>query len=310
MEISVVIPVYNRAEIVERTLLSVIRQSHRPIHLILVDNNSHDDSLAVLHRFKQQHEEPGFRITVKEEPRQGAAIARNAGAREASGEWLLFFDSDDVMDPDLLSSYALKAATGCFDLLVVPSSYTRRNRTIVNTPHKRNILYNQILYCDLATVRYMVRKSVFDAAGGWNETLTGWDDWELGVRILLQHPRVAIIGDAVRVHVFHHDKSITGTAFSSAHGTWEQAIDAAECAVLQSPDSCHRALRRVLAFRRVHLAAFYYREGNKQLSSTLYREAMRGISGDFLPTGLFPILFWIIRHGGRGTFPLLNLFVR
>ena len=86
--VSVIIPVYNRAQLVVRTLQSVLAQSLSPIEVILVDNNSSDDTIDVLQAFKRQHCSSTFNVTVAQEKRQGAARARNLGATMASGEWL------------------------------------------------------------------------------------------------------------------------------------------------------------------------------------------------------------------------------
>ena len=108
MLVSIVIPVYNRAEMVKATLESVRRQTHRPLHLVLVDNNSSDDSLQVLQDFKEKNETPDFKIDVLEEKKQGASIARNTGATVARADWLMFFDSDDTMDDCLVAEYVKK----------------------------------------------------------------------------------------------------------------------------------------------------------------------------------------------------------
>ena len=106
MDITIIVPVYNRAHLVGATLDSIAAQTLRPIHLVLVDNNSQDNTLKVLLDFKKRHQSDDFKVTVLQETRRGAAAARNCGMQEATTEWVMFFDSDDIMAPDLLESYA------------------------------------------------------------------------------------------------------------------------------------------------------------------------------------------------------------
>ena len=104
MDITIIVPVYNRAHLVGATLDSIAAQTLRPIHLVLVDNNSQDNTLKVLLDFKKRHQSDDFKVTVLQETRRGAAAARNCGLQEATTEWVMFFDSDDIMAPDLLES--------------------------------------------------------------------------------------------------------------------------------------------------------------------------------------------------------------
>ena len=77
MLISVVIPAYNRAEYIERTLKSVKEQTYRPIELIIVDNNSTDSTKLICKRFLKAEETEGFKIKLLEEKTPGASAARN-----------------------------------------------------------------------------------------------------------------------------------------------------------------------------------------------------------------------------------------
>ena len=129
--VSVIIPVYNRAQLVVRTLQSVLAQSLSPIEVILVDNNSSDDTIDVLQAFKRQHCSSTFNVTVAQEKRQGAARARNLGATMASGEWLLFFDSDDTMEPYMLEKYLDVAQRENADMV---------HREVFQSPYSSDIL--------------------------------------------------------------------------------------------------------------------------------------------------------------------------
>ena len=110
--IDIIVPVYNRAKIVQPTLQAIAAQSFKDYRLVLVDNNSTDDTLQVLEAFKQEHSD--IDVTIVQCATPGAAAARNAGFRASGSEWVMFFDSDDLMDTDLVESYMsrIDAANG------------------------------------------------------------------------------------------------------------------------------------------------------------------------------------------------------
>jgi glycosyltransferase involved in cell wall biosynthesis len=95
--ISVVLPVYNRARYVGEAIDSVLGQSRPPEELIVVDDGSTDDSLAVIERFVC----PGVRIVRR--PNGGIGAARNTGLAAVTGDLIAFIDSDDVWERDKLA---------------------------------------------------------------------------------------------------------------------------------------------------------------------------------------------------------------
>ena len=97
--ISVIIPLYNKELIVERSVRSVLTQSFRDIELIVVDDGSTDRSLSVVQAVK----DPRLRIIRQENG--GPSKARNTGTRNARGEWILFLDADDELLPGALETY-------------------------------------------------------------------------------------------------------------------------------------------------------------------------------------------------------------
>ncbi|MDE7412766.1 MAG: glycosyltransferase family 2 protein, partial [Muribaculaceae bacterium] len=99
--LSIVVPVKNREKLILRCLDSVYNQSYRPIRLIVVDNDSTDATLMAVQKWKEEKESEDFSVTLLSETRPGAAAARNRGLLEVDSDYMLFFDSDDVMLPDL-----------------------------------------------------------------------------------------------------------------------------------------------------------------------------------------------------------------
>ena len=102
MRISVVIPCYNCAGTIGRTLESIFRQSRPPDELVTVDDGSTDDTLKILKQFSG-------RITVESRPNSGVSATRNRGVELAGCEWIAFCDSDDLWHPAKLEIMARAA---------------------------------------------------------------------------------------------------------------------------------------------------------------------------------------------------------
>src|ERR1700759_691842 len=97
--ISVIIPCYNCAGFIHRAVDSVLRQTYHNTEIILVNNNSTDDTLFLMKDYEFAH--PG-KIHVYSEYKKGAPAARNCGLNKAKGEWIQFLDADDELLPNKL----------------------------------------------------------------------------------------------------------------------------------------------------------------------------------------------------------------
>lgn len=305
MEATIVIPVYNRERLLPRTLASVAAQTYRPLHVILVDNGSTDRSSALLDDFARRQSAPDFRVTVCGESRRGAPAARNAGLARATGEWVMFFDSDDEMTPRLVECYmATAAANPDADVIYTDIQMTddAGNTCIKRSPRKftSRFLCGHIFHTYLSTQRYMVRRRVVDAVGGWNEALPCWNDWELGLRLLLYTSRlVKVPADEPLVMVHTHADSITGSGFFGKTDALASAFAAAGKAVRAAHRSDELRLLHCLAYKKVVLAAACTREGSPR-GEELFREIMACTGGRGVRF-LFRLGYALARRGVRGT---------
>ena len=100
MKYSVIIPVYNVGEYLHRCIDSVMKQDNDCIEVILVDDGSTDGSGQICDDYVQKHKN----IKVIHQTNQGLAAARNVGLRIATGEWIMFLDSDDYWADGLLGT--------------------------------------------------------------------------------------------------------------------------------------------------------------------------------------------------------------
>ena len=91
MKISIIVPVYNREKYIEKCLRSLIVQSYEKIEIIVVDNNSKDDSVAIIKKLSKED----TRIKLYGCKKQGVSAARNYGLAKATGDYVTFVDSDD-----------------------------------------------------------------------------------------------------------------------------------------------------------------------------------------------------------------------
>ena len=98
-EISVIIPLYNKGQIIERTVKSVLCQSYPHFELIIVDDGSTDNSVEIVRQFDDE------RIQLIQQPNAGPSAARNTGVRNAKTEWIVFLDGDDEFLPNALAIF-------------------------------------------------------------------------------------------------------------------------------------------------------------------------------------------------------------
>ncbi|MDO4512026.1 MAG: glycosyltransferase family A protein [Bacteroidales bacterium] len=303
MQFSIIIPVFNRAEKVKPTLDSVLAQTHRPLQVVLVDNFSTDASLQVLQDFAAAHASADFEVKVVQEAERNAPAARNRGYREATGEWVLFFDSDDTMRPTLVEEYrhAIEQHES-LDVAVVKAILHSRDGSERPLPYfTTDAFANQILHSILATQRYAVRREFFDRSGLWNTDFYEWNDWELGIRLMLAQPRMAFI-DMPLVDIYDSGAaSITGTGFFSRAGRWERVIDTVEGYVAASSVAEKARLLRLIDFRRLILAAHYAKEGHQAEARALYTPTRHRLATGIIRRLAIPLLYHLTSKGQRGA---------
>ena len=321
-ELTIVIPYFNREQFLPRTFRSLERSTRRAARLIFVDNGSQDGSRALCEDFARRHPEQD--ILLLSESRSGAAIARNTGLAEVKTPWTYFFDSDDELSPRFIEQMeqTLKEhAEQNFDVIAF--------RTVMVHPDgsmtQRQSMFNesatdQILMSQLVTQNLFVRTDFLRRIGGWNEQLREWDDWELGIRVLVDGGKVLWLRDCAYHRIYLHPDSLTGKNFL----TTCRGIDVAMQSVLNlcrerkkgrmnTPKSS--SICRALAFRYALLSGILLREGGRTASLRFWSRALQCASAaceSKVPRSLrLPLAFFraYTARGGRGAWRLARLFV-
>ena len=116
VKVSVIVPIYNTGRYLRRCLDSIMNQSLKDIEILLIDNNSTDDSPSILKEYVRRFGDSRKIVSLKCR-KQGASAARNLGIRRAVGEYLTFCDSDDWLDRDFCKKL-YECAGGGTDLIV------------------------------------------------------------------------------------------------------------------------------------------------------------------------------------------------
>lgn len=113
-QISVIVPMFNEASRITRLLDSVITQTFTDIEVIIINDGSTDNSAEIATSYCQKD----ARVKIHHQTNQGLSSARNTGLKYAQGEWIVFFDSDDFIKPELLAHWYQLAVTQHVDVLI------------------------------------------------------------------------------------------------------------------------------------------------------------------------------------------------
>lgn len=304
-DITIVLPVYNRAGIVIDTLRSISLQQERPLSLIIVDNNSTDGTLNVVNKWAKSNEGNGLEITVMTETTPGAAAARNKGLEAVTTPYVMFFDSDDYMFPGHVKAFA-DAFRGDPKLDIAGRDVLSTGldgKDKILTFSDSDMMFRHSFNAILSTQRYAVRTSLIRDVGGWEPSALGWDDFELGFRLLVNRPKCKKIDNDITVIVRRLEESITGTSFSATPEKWEHALDLCDNTLTQTGYG-----NVAIEMRRIVLAALYSRE-NSPSGDRLLKEVLRrqDVTSRRL---MYRFAYRYTAIGGRGIHILLRPFMK
>ena len=134
---SIVIPVYNAKASLERCVDSWLCQTRKNLEIILVDDGSSDGSKELCDELAKNHS--GICVRVIHQANSGVSAARNAGIRAAEGEFLLFTDSDDYVEPDYLEKMAALQENSDADLVLCGYHHLYDGADIIKVPGETHV---------------------------------------------------------------------------------------------------------------------------------------------------------------------------
>jgi glycosyltransferase involved in cell wall biosynthesis len=179
--VSVIIPTYNRADLVRQAVASVRAQTYRDFEIVVVDDGGTDDTGAVLAAGPELRLERHAR-------RRGVSAARNTGMAAARGQWLAFLDSDDLWLPEKLARQ-ISRLEGKPELLISQTEETWVRRGVaVHKPatHRKaagNLFLPSLARCMISPSAVILHRRLIEDHGGFDETLPAGEDYDLWLRL-------------------------------------------------------------------------------------------------------------------------------
>ncbi|MFA6599532.1 MAG: glycosyltransferase [Candidatus Omnitrophota bacterium] len=186
IQVSVVIPTYNRKDRLPKALESVIAQEGVPFEVLVIDDGSTDQTKEmVLRDFPS--------VTCLSQPKQGPAAARNTGIENAKGEWIAFLDSDDEWLPGKLKAQIDYFARHPELRIAQTGEIWIRNGRRVNPMKKHRqhegwIFEKCLPLCIISPSAVMIHREIFGEIGLFDPVYPACEDYELWLRITAKYP--------------------------------------------------------------------------------------------------------------------------
>lgn len=190
--VSVIIPTYNRAHLVSRSIQSVLNQTYQDFELIIIDDGSNDNTEDVIEEFQKKDKKIRY---IRHDKNKGGSAARNTGVRAAKGEYIAFQDSDDEWFPEKLEKQMKIFENMPTEVGVVYSDMwriCRGKRKYWCSPiikPEDGVVYNQALDrfmgmgMGIGIQSAIIKRKCFNTVGMFDESFHRFIDLELFIRL-------------------------------------------------------------------------------------------------------------------------------
>ena len=204
--ISVVIPSFNRAEVLPRALHSVLRQTRSPDQVIVVDDGSTDGTSDLVAR-----EFPTVTVLLQEN--RGVSSARNLGVASSTCKWIAFLDSDDEWLPEKLQIQLNELTRNDGHRVCHCDEFWIRRGMRVNPMKKHRkkggwIFRDCLPLCVVSPSAVILERALLESIGGFDESLPACEDYDLWLRIAAFHP-VLFVDMPLLVKYGGHDDQLS-----------------------------------------------------------------------------------------------------
>ena len=215
--VSVIVPTFNRAALLDQALNSVRDQTYRPVELLVVDDGSTDETPQIVDKWRAAHaDKKHLQLLYLPQQQSGAPAARNLGLIESRGEFIQFLDSDDLLHAEKLSIHVHHLQDNPDVDLAYSGTGIFRSEPDWNAPAASGqpIPDGNLLACFLMggmwnTMSGLYRRRACVAIGPWDEHVLIYQDVDYNVRFLLANLQVAYVDGVLSLVRDHTDDRIT-----------------------------------------------------------------------------------------------------
>ncbi len=205
MKVAVVIPTYNRYELLKRALNSVFAQNFQPLEIIVIDDGSCDDTSKI--------EEDFPNIKYFYQKNAGVSSARNLGVEKAISDWIAFLDSDDEWHEDKLKEQVAFHKENPDILMSYTDEKWVRDGVEVKMPKKfckygGDIFKECLSHCIIAPSATLIDKKLLNAVGCFDESLEVCEDYDLWLRVAQNH-KIGLVDKKLIIKYAGHDNQLS-----------------------------------------------------------------------------------------------------
>jgi glycosyltransferase involved in cell wall biosynthesis len=205
--VSVIIPAYNAATLVGGAIDSVLCQTIPEFEIIVVDDGSTDDTQATVERYLSDS-----RVRYISQQNRGLPGARNAGAENSRGEYLVFLDADDFLAPNALELMTRRfKETGAAWLNVGVLKIEGKKRTVRHPGNPEGDPLLSILSDDFITRSPFYPRKEFFAIGMYDEKIRMREDWDINIRMIAAGKPFALLDEPIYLYTRTEGSITTGS---------------------------------------------------------------------------------------------------
>lgn len=202
--VSVIVPTYNRRRMLQEAIDSVLSQTYTHYELLVVDDGSTDGTQQLMAAY-------GDQIKAIYQKNAGVSAARNRGIRSSSGELIALLDSDDYWMPEKLTAQVdlfmnIPQAVICQTEEIWIRDGVRVNPKLRHKKMSGMIFEASLPLCLISPSAVMMRKSLFDEVGLFDEMMPACEDYDLWLRITSKYPAHLIPRHLIVKRGGHHDQ--------------------------------------------------------------------------------------------------------
>lgn len=210
---SVIIPTYNRAAYICKTLDSVLMQTYRPIEVVIVDDGSRDHTKQVIDEWSEKHTTKDFRCVFIQQKNSGAPSARNTGMKQATGRFLQFLDSDDYLMPEKLELQIDKMKEEQTGFCICDYYHTDENgKNILLASNDRSMVQILTELRFLSTSIGVIDTNYFKSGLlKWNPKIKKAQDLDFNLKIFFIVDRFSYVNKALFKYIRHSGPGISKT---------------------------------------------------------------------------------------------------